>query len=45
MDRSLRRELKPVFGNNYWFDTVTYLDLVDEGYELIMKLYKSFSKK
>ena len=29
MDRSLRRELKPVFGNNYWFDTVTYLDLVD----------------
>ena len=29
MDRSLRRELKPVFGNNYWFDTVTYVDLVD----------------
>ena len=29
MDRSLRRELKPVFGKNYWFDTVTYLDLVD----------------
>ncbi len=29
MDRSLRRELKPIFGNNYWFDTVTYLDLVD----------------
>jgi len=19
MDRSLRRELKPIFGNNYWF--------------------------
>ena len=29
MDRSLRRELKPVFGNDYWFDTVTYIDLVD----------------
>jgi len=29
MDRSLRRELKPVFGSNYWFDTVTYIDLVD----------------
>ena len=29
MDRSLRRELKPIFGNNYWFDTVTYIDLVD----------------
>ena len=21
--------MKPVFGNNYWFDTVTYIDLVD----------------
>ncbi len=29
MDRSLRREMKPVFGNEYWFDTVTYIDLVD----------------
>ena len=29
MDRSLRRELKEVFGNGYWFDTVTYIDLVD----------------
>jgi len=29
MDRSLRRELKPVFGSDYWFDTVTYIDLVD----------------
>ena len=29
MDRSLRREMKPVFGNSYWFDTVTYIDLVD----------------
>ena len=29
MDRSLRRELKPAFGNSYWFDTTTYKELVD----------------
>ena len=29
MDRSLRRELKPVFGNSYWFDTTTYKELVE----------------
>ena len=29
MDRSLRREMKSVFKNNFWFDTVTYIDLVD----------------
>ena len=29
MDRSLRRELKPVFGNLYWFDTTTYKELVE----------------
>jgi len=29
MDRSLRREMKPIFGSEYWFDTVTYIDLVD----------------
>ena len=30
MDRSLRREMKHVFGSeNYWFDTVTYIELVD----------------
>ena len=29
MDRSLRREMKSVFHNSYWFDTVTYIDLVD----------------
>ena len=29
MDRALRREMKPIFGNDYWFDTVTYIDLVD----------------
>ncbi len=28
-DRSLRRELKPVFGNSYWFDTTSYKDLVE----------------
>ena len=29
MDRSLRREMKSVFKNSFWFDTVTYIDLVD----------------
>ena len=30
MDRSLRRELKSIFGNsNYWFDTVAYTDVVE----------------
>ena len=30
MDRSLRRELKRVFGSsNYWFDTVAYKDIVE----------------
>jgi len=30
MDRSLRRELKSVFGNsNYWFNTVAYKDIVE----------------
>ena len=30
MDRSLRRELKSVFGNsNYWFNTVKYEDVVE----------------
>ena len=30
MDRSLRRELKSVFGNsNYWFDTVKYEEVVE----------------
>jgi len=28
-DRSLRRELKPVFGNSYWFDTTSYKELVE----------------
>ena len=30
MDRALRRELKSTFGNdNYWFNTVNYLDIVE----------------
>tara|TARA_B110000971_G_scaffold120866_1_gene123777 strand:+ start:3098 stop:4417 length:1320 start_codon:yes stop_codon:yes gene_type:complete len=30
MDRSLRRELKSVFGpSNYWFDTIAYEDVVE----------------
>ncbi len=30
MDRSLRRELKSTFGNNnYWFNTINYLDVVE----------------
>jgi len=29
MDRSLRRELKPIFGNSYWFDTTTFKELVE----------------
>jgi len=29
VDRSLRRELKSVFGSKYWFDTSSYLELVE----------------
>ena len=29
MDRSLRRELKPIFGNSYWFDSTSYKKLVE----------------
>ena len=29
MDRSLRRELKSIFGTSYWFDTTTYKEKVD----------------
>ena len=29
MDRSLRRELKPVFGNSYSFDTTSYKEVVE----------------
>tara|TARA_B100001029_G_C15044827_1_gene446342 strand:- start:140 stop:1459 length:1320 start_codon:yes stop_codon:yes gene_type:complete len=47
MDRSLRRELKPVFGNKYWFDTVTYIDLVDlriKSDDKIIQIYFSKDK-
>jgi len=29
IDRSLRRELKPIFGQAYWFDTTKYKELVE----------------
>ena len=29
MDRSLRRELKPIFGNSYWFDTTSRKNAVE----------------
>jgi two-component system, OmpR family, osmolarity sensor histidine kinase EnvZ len=29
MDRSLRRELKSVFGSSYWFDTTTFKEMVE----------------
>jgi len=29
IDRSLRRELKPIFHNSYWFDTTSYKELVE----------------
>ena len=29
MDRSLRRELKSAFPNSYWFDTISYKEIVE----------------
>ena len=29
MDRSLRRDLKPIFQNSYWFDTTSYKEVVE----------------
>ena len=29
IDRSLRRELKPIFGNSYWFDITSFKELVE----------------
>ena len=29
IDRTLRREFKPVFGNSYWFDTTSFKELVE----------------
>ena len=45
MDRSLRREMKPVFGNDYWFDTVTYIDLVDLRVKSEEKIIQIFFPK
>ena len=44
MDRSLRRELKSTYGNNnYWFNTINYLDIVDKirsGKQVIQFFFK-----
>jgi len=45
MDRSLRREMKPVFGNDYWFDTVTYIDLVDLRIQIENEVIQIFFPK
>jgi len=45
MDRALRREMKPVFGNSYWFDTTTYIDLVDLRIKSGNKIIQIFFSK
>ncbi len=45
MDRSLRREMKSTFGQNYWFDTVTYIDLVDLRIQSDDKIIQIFFSK
>ena len=46
MDRSLRREMKNVFGSeNYWFDTVTYIELVDLRIETENEIIQIFFPK
>jgi len=40
MDRSLRRELKSVFGESYWFDTTTYKKKVDLRIKYKMEHFK-----
>ncbi len=45
MDRSLRREMKSAFGQNYWFDTVTYIDLVDLRIKSEGKIIQIFFSK
>ena len=43
MDRSLRRELKSTFGNNnYWFNTINYLDVVEIKIKSKIKFYSFF---
>ena len=46
MDRSLRREMKHVFGSeNYWFDTVTYIELVDLRIQTENEIIQIFFQK
>ncbi len=45
MDRSLRRELKPVFGNAYWFDTTSYKELVELKIKLNNDYIQIFFRK
>ena len=45
MDRSLRREMKSVFQNNYWFDTVTYIELVDLRIKTNNEIIQVFFRK
>ena len=45
MDRSLRREMKSVFHDSYWFDTVTYIDLVDLRIQTENEVIKIFFPK
>jgi len=45
MDRSLRRELKSVFGSSYWFDTTAYKELVDLRIEYKNGIFQIFFPK
>tara|TARA_B100001123_G_scaffold449427_1_gene614753 strand:- start:3609 stop:4247 length:639 start_codon:yes stop_codon:yes gene_type:complete len=45
MDRSLRRELKSVFGSSYWFDTTSYKELVDLRIEYKNGIFQIFFPK
>ena len=46
MDRSLRRELKSTFGNdNYWFNTINYLDIVELKIKTKNKIIQLFFPK
>ena len=45
MDRSLRREMKTVFHDSYWFDTVTYIELVDLRIQTENEVIQIFFRK
>ena len=46
MDRSLRRELKSTYGNNnYWFNTINYLDIVEVKIRSGKQVIQFFSKE